>query len=247
MTPEVQRIQKRIRLGRPVSSNKTTVTQARYKDQRITFCTDMKHDPIQRNHRKGRFYEQSDLELLKDVFTPGGTFIDIGANVGNHSLFAAMVLGATRVVPFEPNPKAYRLLVQNVLANRLEDTIDLSRLGVGLSNETSGGFKMQSRERNLGAAKIEKEAGGALQVFVADDLLAEETPEMIKIDVEGMELSVLKGLEATINRTQPTLMVEVDIENEDAFQSWLKDQGYGITSTVQRYKQNRNHIARPMV
>lgn len=224
MTPEVQRIQKRLRLGRPISLDNATITQGSYKGQRVSFCTDMENDPIQRNHRKGRFYEQSDLELLKDVFEPGGTFIDIGANVGNHTLFASMVLKAGRVVPFEPNPKAYRLLVQNVLANRLEDCVDLSRLGVGVSDETSGGFKMQSRDRNLGAAKIEKKASGKLQVFVADELLDEETPAFIKIDVEGMELSVLNGLKGTLKRTKPTLMVEVDIENEDTFQKWLKTQ-----------------------
>ena len=59
---------------------------------------------------------------------------------------------------------------------------------------------MEKRERNLGGAKM-LEGEGELEVFSADELLDGETPDMIKIDVEGMEMKVLKGLTKTLKRS----------------------------------------------
>lgn len=244
MTPEVERIVKRLRLGRPVQSHALEMTHTRIGDKQVIFCTDMENDPIQRNHRRGNFYEAKELNGLKDLFPKGGTFVDIGANVGNHSLFAAMFLGAGRVVPFEPNPLAYRLLVQNILVNRLQDVFDLSMLGVGLSDEETGGYAMQEKERNLGGAKM-LSGKGDLQVFRGDTLLKDTYPDMIKIDVEGMELSVLAGLGEVIAKHNPVLLVEVDNVNEEAFMQWVEDAGYDVAETVQRYRLNKNHLLKP--
>jgi len=202
----------------------------------------MENDPIQRNHRKGKFYEEAELEAIKEEFAEGSVFVDIGANVGNHSIFAAAFLNASKVIPIEPNPGAYRLLIQNVLLNNLEETVDLTKLGVGLSDSLSSGFSVEKRKRNIGAAKLIEDDGGSLQVFPADDLLADVTPGFIKIDTEGMEMRVLSGLEGTIKRCAPKMMVEVDTENDDAFQSWLDTAGYEVKSVKQRYKRNRNYL-----
>lgn len=244
MVPKVERLLKRLRLGRPVTAENVTLIHTRVDDQPITFCVNMENDPIQRNHRRGTFYELKELRELQSVFPEGGTFVDIGANVGNHTLFAAKFLKAARVIPFEPNPKAYRLLVENVLLNGLADVVDLSHLGVGLSDKAEGGFAMQQKKRNLGSARM-MPGEGDIAVFPADDLLAGETPAMIKIDVEGMELAVLGGLEQTIASHRPILLVEVDNENEDGFFAWAEGAGYVAQSTVQRYRLNKNHLMVP--
>lgn len=244
MNPEIERINKRLRLGRPVQSRPVEMTHAHIQGRSVIFCTDMKNDPIQRNHRRGGFYEAKELNGLKAIFPKGGTFIDIGANVGNHGLFAALFLGAGRVVPIEPNPLAYRLLVQNVLVNRLTDIYDLTMLGVGLSDTEQGGFAMEKRARNLGGAKM-LSGQGDLQVFRGDTLFADEKPAMIKIDVESMEMQVLRGLEGVLAKHRPILLVEVDNENEPEFLEWARASGYDIAETVQRYRLNKNHILVP--
>ncbi len=244
MNPEVEHILKRLRLGRPVQSRAVELTHARIGERRVVFCTDMENDPVQRNHRRGNFYEAKELNGLKGVFAKGGTFVDIGANVGNHSLYAALFLGAARVLPFEPNPLAYRLLVQNVLLNGLEAVVDLSKLGVGLSDTEEGGYAMEQRERNLGGAKM-LAGEGRLQVYRGDTLLAGEKPAMIKIDVEGMEMAVLAGLEGVLKKHKPVLLVEVDNENEAGFMDWVKGAGYEVAETVQRYRLNKNHLLKP--
>ena len=245
MTPEVKRINKRLRLGRPVTSRPVQLTTARIRDRRVIFCTDMENDPIQRNHRRGQFYEAKELAGLAELFPTGGTFVDIGANVGNHSLYAALFLGAARVIAFEPNPLAYRLLVQNVLVNGLEHVIDLSRLGVGLGARDEGGYSMERRRRNLGGAKMLPGDSGKLRVLPGDTLLEGEAPALIKIDVEGMEMPVLEGLKATLRQHRPVLLVEVDNANEAAFMEWAEAAGYDVARTVQRYRLNKNHLLIP--
>ena len=241
MTPHVKRILKRLSLGRPVISPSMEVVQTRVMDKPVRFCVNMEADPIQRHHRKGTFYEMKELRELAKLFPEGGTFVDIGANIGNHSLFVATFLNPAKVIPFEPNRKAYELLVQNVLANDLLDRFDLSNLGVGVSDTHAGGFAMQKRARNLGGAKM-LEGKGELEVYPGDELLKDETPSMIKIDVEGMEMQVLGGLTETVTRSRPIIFAEVDNENEPAFMDWAAQHDYAVLRTYQRYKSNKNHL-----
>ncbi|MDA7428832.1 FkbM family methyltransferase [Primorskyibacter aestuariivivens] len=241
MIPRIKRINKRLSLGRPVESVKLRLIHTRVLGEPVTFCVNMKNDPIQRNHRRGQFYEMSELSRLRRIFPEGGVFADIGANVGNHTLFAAKFLKASKVIPFEPNPRAFDLLLQNVLVNGLGDVVDLSKLGVGVSDAHSGGFAMQDRERNLGGATM-LEGEGDLEVFPGHELLSDVTPDFIKIDVEGMEMKVLSGLEPVLKRCRPILMVEVDNTAEDEFMTWVEAQGYAVLSTHQRYRLNKNHL-----
>lgn len=241
MIPRIKRLNKRLRLGRPVESVSLQLVHTRVLDEAVTFCVNMKNDPVQRNHRRGQFYEMSELTRLRTIFPEGGVFADIGANVGNHTLFAAKYLKASKVIPFEPNPKAFELLIQNVLVNGLADVVDLSMIGVGVSDEQSGGFAMQDRDRNLGGAKM-LEGEGDLEVHRGDALLAEVTPDFIKIDVEGMEMKVLSGLSGVLERCRPVMMVEVDNDVEETFLSWVAEQGYAVLSTHQRYRLNKNHL-----
>ncbi|MBL6427485.1 MAG: FkbM family methyltransferase [Maritimibacter sp.] len=241
MSPDVERILTKIKFGKPFRAHDVTIIHTLVDDTRVSFCVDMENDPIQRNHRRGQFYEQKELKDLKRLFPEGGTFVDIGANVGNHSLYAALILKAGKVIPVEPNLLAFRLLIHNVLINRLEHVFDLSKLGVGLSDKAEQGYAMQKRERNLGGAKM-LPGEGDLMVVPGDALLAGVTPDLIKIDVEGMEMMALAGLEDTIVAHNPVLLVEVDNENEDAFFAWAEAHDYVIDKTVQRYRLNKNHL-----
>lgn len=244
MSPEVERILRKLEMGKPFRAHEATVIHTKVDGVRVSFCVDMENDPVQRNHRRGQFYEQKELKHLQSLFPKGGTFVDIGANVGNHTLYAALLLGAGRVIPVEPNILAFRLLIHNVLINRLEDVVELRKLGVGLSDKPAEGFAMERRERNLGGARM-LAGEGDLVVVPGDALLADESPDMIKIDVEGMEMAALAGLEDTIARHRPILLVEVDNENEAAFLGWAGAHDYVVEKTVQRYRLNKNHLLMP--
>ena len=240
----IQRLHKRLALGRPDESVGLNLVHTTILGKRVTFCVNMQRDPIQRNHRRGSFYEMFELQRLRRLFPAGGTFIDIGANVGNHTLFAAMFMGAGRVIPIEPNPLAFELLIQNVLVNRLEDIVDLTQIGIGLSDVSSGGFAMTERQVNLGKAQMEAD-GGDLEVLRGDEVFADERPDFIKIDVEGMEMQVLSGLEGLLQRANPVMMIEVDNDLEAKFLDWVASNDYGVFATHARYTENKNHLICP--
>lgn len=208
------------------------------------FAVDMERDPIQRHHRIGLLYEGRELGLIKRAMPLGGTYVDIGANVGNHALYVAAFLSPVKVIPFEPNVAAYKLLLANVAMNGFGGVFDLSWLGLGLSDKPGDGFAMERRKTNLGAARM-LPGGGDLRVVTGDEALAGESPDFIKIDVESMELQVLAGLEATLKRCGPWMLIEVDKHNDEAFHDWRNGAGYEVETEVRRYETSTNYLVRP--
>lgn len=210
----------------------------------LSFCLNMARDPIQNALRAGNFFEAEELEAISRHVRSGAQVIDIGANIGNHAIWFAHAARAARVVVVEPNPLALAPLVANVLINRLDKVIDMGALGVGLSDRSEGGYGMKRHDRNLGATRMF--AGkGDLQVHRGDDLFEDETPDFIKIDVEGMEMKVLSGLEKTIGTHRPVLLVEVDEENAQAFEAWRGARGYDVVETIRHSRRNCNHLLAP--
>lgn len=217
------------------------VTTAQVSGRDFLFCTDTHRDVVQQTLRGGRFYEQEELEELRPYIPAGGVFADIGANIGNHTLFAAAFFGLSRVICFEPNPRAIRLLCANVALNQMSDIVDLSNLGVGVSNETRGDFGMETRGKRLGSLRM-LEGQGEISVVTGDSVLLDAKPDVIKIDVEGMELKVLNGLSETIRRHEPTIFVEVDNHNSADFHKWLQTVDYEVVRTFPQNAQNENFL-----
>lgn len=244
MTPLVEGILAKLQSGEALTTEAYELVHCQIYGQPVTFCLDREHDPIQRNHRLGQFYEAKELEDLRAYVRPGDVVADIGSNIGNHSLYFAMFLAASRVIPIEPNPQALKILISNVVLNRLTNVIDLSKLGVGASDTRLGGYAVEQRKRNIGAARMIP-GEGDIETYPGDELLADIKPDFIKIDVEGMELRVLDGLAKTISNHRPTLFVEVDNQHEEAFLIWADNVKYRLEKTWQRYKGNKNHLLLP--
>jgi len=210
----------------------------------LTFCLNMRRDPIQAAIRGGDFFELDELLAIKDHVKIGAQVIDIGSNIGNHALWFAHVMQAARVVVIEPNPLAMAPLMASVLINRLDTVIDLSALGIGLSDTSAGGYGMKRHDRNLGATKM-RAGKGDMQVHRGDDLFDGETPDLIKIDVEGMEIKVLSGLKQVISTHRPVMLIEVDGENDAAFHAWMKTNRYTVQRTDRHSRKNCNYLITP--
>ena len=210
----------------------------------LNFCLNFEKDPIQRCLRRGEFFEEAELSALSQYLRPGFHAIDIGSNIGNHALYFAARLGAGRVVVIEPNPLALAPLVANVVINDLGGIIDMGALGIGLSDVSAGGYFMGRHDRNLGATRMKPE-GGDLQVHPGDDLFEAEAPDLVKIDVEGMEMKVLAGLEQTIARARPLILIEVDGDNDAAFAEWMAAHRYRIEMTNRHNPKNCNYLLAP--
>ncbi|MEL6877076.1 MAG: FkbM family methyltransferase [Pseudomonadota bacterium] len=201
-------------------------------------------DIIQKEHAQGRFYEREELDLIARYFT-GGTYVDVGANVGNHAAYLGKLLGAERMHLFEPNPDAFRLLEVNIALNNLTSVTQLYRLAL---SDAAGEAAMVHMTNNLGAARIAPEGdgeGAMVSLARGDDVLGGERVDFIKIDVEGHELAVLRGLERVLREQSPTLFVEVEDHNCAELDVLMHASNYRVAEQIQRYPGRRNFLCVP--
>ncbi|MEM7439168.1 MAG: FkbM family methyltransferase [Pseudomonadota bacterium] len=206
----------------------------------VLFSVDQPKDLIQSHHLKGQFYEPDELMIMSRVFPIGGRLLDIGANIGNHSVFFGKIMKASYIKPIEVNPRVISLLRSNLIINGLEEVCDTSHLGLGLYDEVKENVSIKFWENNIGGGKI-KMADGELNLVRGDDILTEPA-DLVKIDVEGAEIKVLNGMASYIDAHRPNMFIEVDNENSDAFTAWVADNKYRVLETFSRYDVNVNYL-----
>ena len=138
----------------------------------------------------------SEMAYLLHVLRKNDLFVDVGANMGSYTLLASAVRGA-RTVCFEPNPTTFARLSQNLLLNHLGERVTAHLAGVG----EKPGFLRLSLNQDCGNHILcdnEREEGVEVKVVTLDEILAGTCPSLLKIDVEGFELSVLRGAGAIL-------------------------------------------------
>ncbi len=222
-----------------------SIVTATISGREIRFFVQDEQDVIQQYHAIGQFYEVEKLQIITEVFPKGGVFVDIGSNVGNHSLYVGKFLHPRQIIVFEPNPPAIAILTLNMAMNGLQQVVDLTYLGTGLADVPS---RAQARipAGNLGGTWLAlSQDEGALVLIRGDDALAQRRVDFLKIDVEGMELQVLAGLQQTIATWRPPIFIEIENRNAEAFLAWTERQGYRIGRRFRRYEVNENYLALP--
>jgi len=166
---------------------------------------------LEREQLRGLFYEQADLWNLRKIVPEGSIIADVGANTGNHTLFFSKVLKAGTVIPLEPNPTTIGFLKHMIAENRLEN-VDDTCLGIAVGSESGRADITMGRRGHLGTARMHASGDGSVTVKSLDELITRKT-DLLKIDVEDMEVEVLKGAESLIRRDHPILMIEIQDEN----------------------------------
>ena len=209
----------------------------------LRFFVQNPNDSIQRYHAKGEFYEAEDLKLVERWIRPEGVLLDIGANVGNHTVYFARRFPNLRVIPFEMFETVYSILRLNVALNELPN-VDCSYLGKAVGR-TAGHCDIESRHpNNLGLVKAVI-GSGDIEVVALDSLPGSMQATFVKIDVEGAEMDVLHGMKDIISRDRPEIFIEVDNKNEKGFRDWLALNRYNIVDRIKRYEVNCNYLAIP--
>ena len=152
------------------------------------------------------------LELGMDLISPGSRVIDVGANIGVYALPWAAINADVTVHCFEPNLAVRSRLARNVALNRLTARIRLHAEALSDHAGTAtlyGNDDMSSLNRGVHTG-----AGQAVPTEVPlarlDDIFGLEGPplSLMKIDVQGHELEVLRGAQAVISRHRPALILE---------------------------------------
>lgn len=153
--------------------------------------------------RRGEPYEFPLLAFVGDALPRRSVVIDIGANVGNHSVYLAKVCGAM-VHAFEPNVEALGHLRRNIARNRLSELIVVHDEALG---SHAGTARLTSRPTgNLGGSRV-LSGLGPIRVRCLDDHWFERV-DLVKIDVEGSEIDVLAGATQTLRAHRPLVVCE---------------------------------------
>jgi FkbM family methyltransferase len=151
------------------------------------------------------------LELGLDLISPGSRVIDVGANVGIYALSWAASHADVTVDCFEPNPAVRNRLARNVALNRLTTRI---RLHSEALSDHAGTATLYASDDMSSLNKGVYTGGRAEPTEVPlarlDDVLNIEGPRvsLIKIDVQGHELEVLRGADALVSHYRPALILE---------------------------------------
>lgn len=161
------------------------------------------------------FHEIKELMFLHRYLKSDMVFLDIGANLGEYTLFVAKRLSEGRVFAFEPLPAMGELLARNVAHNNFKN-VTLMRYGLSDLEGTLPIYEVRDKHEGLAtlyAGNREINATYSVELKVLDNEMEKirlQRLDFIKIDIEGGELFALKGGRGIIQKFKPVVMVEVN-------------------------------------
>jgi FkbM family methyltransferase len=161
-------------------------------------------------------YEAVVAETLRQQLSPGDLCLDVGAHIGYHAvLIAHLVQKEGMVVAFEPFPDSFEMLRKNTALNgltnvKIEPMALADRDGI-LSLTFAADEELGMTPPASAYAVQGRAATVAVPACSLDSYLAKlgRVPNFIQIDVEGAEMSVLRGAESTLRSAHPKLLVEI--------------------------------------
>ena len=163
----------------------------------------------------------------------GDVVVDIGAHIGKYTIEAAIIVGEQgKIIAVEPLPSNFNILKKNIKINKLRNIAAFNLAAwhnncrltfyIGRSSAQGGAMK------DFGQGTLEVEGRSMDDLLNKCDIIK---IDWIKMDVEGAEYEALLGLEETLQKYKPKLMIEVLLKNLDRVKTLLHMQGYSIQSS----------------
>ncbi|MBP3819597.1 MAG: FkbM family methyltransferase [Butyrivibrio sp.] len=177
-------------------------------------------------------YSPGEAALFGDILQPGDVVVEVGANIGAHTVRLAQLVGKEgKVIAFEPQRLCFQLLNGNVAINSLTNVYTYQKC-VGASEGSVIVPELSSDEiHNWGGvslANTSRDKGERVERIILDSLNLAKC-KLLKIDVEGMELQVLQGAVKLLDKCQPLIYMEVDREDKKTeLITFLCERGYKI-------------------
>ena len=173
-------------------------------------------------------HEPEIQRLIRTVVSPGDTCLDIGANVGSHTLVMAKQVGsAGRVLALEPHPELVERLQRNICLNELSQ-VEVIQAAVSNQEGTVKfyGFSPGAVQQSTSSLLPDEEASRQLEVPSITGRSLEQNSDLsrcnfVKIDVEGAEAIVLDEFAGVIERSRPCLIFEYRKKRWDRFEKDL--------------------------
>ncbi len=205
-------------------------------------------------------YSEFDAELLllEFLLTKDDTFFDIGANRGEYAYFAEKLIAPQQIYLFEPEKKLNKQLNALFKNCKVFDIALSEKKGKhlfkiplinGVVDDCLSSLEIENKEQNETEAIVYEVMTDTLDNFTSENKLK---PNLIKIDVEGHELAVLKGAETYIDTNHPTLIIEIEQRHHsttsvDTIFKEFENKGYNCFYFSKKMKQlypysNQNHL-----
>lgn len=204
----------------------------------------------------GDYYE-AELAWLLNQLRPQDVFVDVGANIGIYSLYAARTVGSSGlVISIEPSHGAFSLLQQNISLNGLTEIVTPLHAA---ASQTEGELFLTGDPTKWNSLQLKDSAGGVpVRVTTVDNALKDPAKRgdfrFLKIDAEGVETDVLEGAWSAIQVGWPAIIFENSINRSQQLPTdWLISRGYAIYCVdrngrlqaveVQDYSKSNNLVA----
>ena len=194
-------------------------------------------DPVDREIILNKEYEQDavnflEAEMRKNFFS---NFLDIGANSGYYSFYFAKKFTDLKIQAFEPNVDAYNKFLKTILKNSFKN-IEISNFGLSNINEKTKmitWFKHGIAKTNSTILDKSHDTKNSkifeVNLRIGDEVISLSGKKIVlKIDVEGHELSVLNGLKSTLNKNKCLILVEIGDEKFEEVNKYLIEKNFKI-------------------
>ena len=183
-------------------------------------------------------YCHDEIEWMKTLTNPESFVLDIGANIGTHTIGIAPHV--KRVMAFEPDPDNFDLLVKNLATTMCSNVTPVPAAASDVLGQVGTQFDY---------GKTSLTTSGEIPATPIDMIEGLPRIDFVKIDVEGMELKVLNGMRQTIASYKPQMLIEMQDENVYAkTYDFLNGFGYNIywlpvrTYTEFNHKNNKEDV-----
>ena len=192
---------------------------------------------------ENRFRECVMLDQISSLLNKDSVVLDIGANIGNHTLYFSNISKVKKVYSFEPQEYIFKVLKKNIEINDLSDKVVPFNVGVGEKEDIKKLYVPKRRFLRAGyalAAIIEEKDNINniklidTKIITIDNQNIKEKIDLIKIDTEGSEVNVLKGARKTIDRDKPIVFVETLPKNIDFVKEYFNELGYNKPILMRR-------------
>jgi len=181
-----------------------------------------------------KYFEESVLETLDAYIKHDSVIIDIGANIGNYTLYWANETKVKKIYAFEPIHYLFNILEINVKINKLKNKVILHNFG--LADKICSGEIKHFSDSDLSDVKLkvlQSDTKYAIPLKTLDSInFKERKIDLIKIIVKGMEKEVLMGGIKTIVKYKPIIAIESFENNYEEVDSILKELGYKLEKNL---------------
>lgn len=178
-----------------------------------------------------KFFEQSILEELSGFIPQNAVICDIGANIGNHTMYWLSERQAAYVYCFEPRHETFLILEKNIQINNFRDKCQC--FNFGLSDEQSKLKIDKFTVSNIGGTSFVTDDDGQYAAVTLDSLALGQHIDFMKIDVEGMEYKVLQGAVGLIEKNKPGIFIEIFPNNFSKVKDYLEARGYFLKQSFE--------------